>query len=150
MRSPPSLATFISHGQHTTGVCRGGGLNHYQRRGADRLQRPRRSRCRQRLMPSVAMTSNVKRWSQLFEVMMMLVSLVHRQRRSQSDPTVDPAAIRGLVTTVLAPSGACLPRGSSILYQPLHAAEGDTTPGRRLVRCTWGTFSGEGGIRSLW
>ena len=47
------------------------------------------------------------------------------------------------------PSGACLPRGSSILYQPLHAAEGDTTPGLRLFRCTWGTFSVGGGIHSL-
>jgi hypothetical protein len=35
------------------------------------------------------------------------------------------------------PSGACLARGSSVLYQPLHAAEGYTTPGLRLFRCTW-------------
>ncbi len=38
------------------------------------------------------------------------------------------------------PSGACLHLGASILYQPDNAAEGDTTPGRRLFRCTWGTF----------
>jgi hypothetical protein len=42
------------------------------------------------------------------------------------------------------PSGACLCLGSRVLYQPLHAAEGDTTPGRRLCRCTWGTFCVEG------
>jgi hypothetical protein len=41
----------------------------------------------------------LKSWSQLFEVILMLLSLVHRKRRSQSDSTVDPAAIRGLATT---------------------------------------------------
>jgi hypothetical protein len=45
------------------------------------------------------MTSNVKRSSQLFQVILMLLSLVHQKRRRQSDPTVDPAAIRGLATT---------------------------------------------------
>jgi hypothetical protein len=34
------------------------------------------------------------------------------------------------------PSGACLTLGSSILYKPLNAAEGYTTPGLRLFRCT--------------
>ena len=33
------------------------------------------------------------------------------------------------------PSGACLTRGTSILYKPPHAAEGSTTPGLRLCRC---------------
>jgi hypothetical protein len=33
------------------------------------------------------------------------------------------------------PSGACLALGSSVLYQPLHADESDTTPGLRLCRC---------------
>jgi hypothetical protein len=47
------------------------------------------------------------------------------------------------------PSGACRPRGSSILYQPHNAAEGDPTPGLRLCRCTWGTFSVGGGIHFL-
>src|SRR5687767_5355778 len=47
------------------------------------------------------------------------------------------------------PSGACLHLGSSILYQPLQAAEGDTTPGLRLCRCTLGTFSVGGGIHAL-
>jgi hypothetical protein len=42
----------------------------------------------------------------------------------------------GWVPPDVGPSGACLTRGSSILYQPLHAAAGDTTPGRRLFRCT--------------
>jgi hypothetical protein len=37
----------------------------------------------------------------------------------------------------LPPSGACLSLGSSILYEPLNAAEGYTTPGLRLFRCTW-------------
>ena len=34
------------------------------------------------------------------------------------------------------PSGACLSRDTRILYKPLHAVEGDTTPGLRLCRCT--------------
>jgi hypothetical protein len=41
----------------------------------------------------------LKSWSQLVPVMMMRLSLVHRKRRSQEDPTVDPAAIRGLAPT---------------------------------------------------
>ena len=46
---------------------------------------PLRCGFRPRLTPSVAMTSNVKSWSQLFQVMMMLSSLVHGKRRSQSE-----------------------------------------------------------------
>ena len=46
----------------------------------------------------------------------------------------------GWVPPYLRPSGACLSLGSSILYQPLNAAEGYTTPGLRLCRCTLGTF----------
>jgi hypothetical protein len=38
------------------------------------------------------------------------------------------------------PSGACLTLGSSLLYQPRHAAEGYTPPGRRLFRCPWGNL----------
>jgi hypothetical protein len=33
-------------------------------------------------------------------------------------------------------SGACLIRGSSVLYEPLNAVEGYTPPGPRLCRCT--------------
>jgi hypothetical protein len=46
----------------------------------------------------------------------------------------------GWVPPYLRPSGACLCLGSSVLYQPLNAAEGYTTPGLRLCRCTLGTF----------
>ena len=42
----------------------------------------------------------------------------------------------GWLPPSLRPSGACLTLGSSLLYQPLNAAEGDTTPGLRLFRCT--------------
>ena len=52
--------------------------------------------CGPQLTGSVAMTSHVKSWSQLFQVIMMLLSSVHRKRRSQEDPTVDHAAIRDL------------------------------------------------------
>ena len=38
------------------------------------------------------------------------------------------------------PSGACLTRGTRLLSEPPHAAEGDTPPGLRLVRCTWEPF----------
>ena len=34
------------------------------------------------------------------------------------------------------PSGACLTLGTSLLYKPHNAAEGYTTPGLRLFRCT--------------
>jgi hypothetical protein len=37
-----------------------------QELAADALQRPLRSRLQARLMPGVAMTSNVKRWQQIF------------------------------------------------------------------------------------
>ena len=46
----------------------------------------------------------------------------------------------GWVPPYLRPSGACLSLGSSVLYQPLNAAEGYTTPGLRLFRCTLETF----------
>jgi hypothetical protein len=46
----------------------------------------------------------------------------------------------GLIPPDVQPSGVCLALGSSILHQPLNAAEGDTTPGRRLFRCTLATL----------
>jgi hypothetical protein len=46
----------------------------------------------------------------------------------------------GWLPPYLPPSGACLPLGSSVLYQPLNATEGDPTPGLRRVRCTSETF----------
>jgi hypothetical protein len=42
----------------------------------------------------------------------------------------------GWLPPYLLPSGACLSLGSSILYKPPNAAEGYTTPGLRLFRCT--------------
>jgi hypothetical protein len=42
----------------------------------------------------------------------------------------------GWLPPCLHPSGACLTLGTSVLYQPPHAAEGYTTPGLRLFRCT--------------
>ena len=46
----------------------------------------------------------------------------------------------GWVPPYLHPSGACLYLGTSILYKPLNAVEGYTTPGLRLCRCTKETF----------
>jgi hypothetical protein len=46
----------------------------------------------------------------------------------------------GWVPPYVPPSGACLALGSRVLSQPLHAVEGDTTPGLRLFRCTLETF----------
>jgi hypothetical protein len=45
----------------------------------------------------------------------------------------------GFLPPDVPPSGAGLPLGSSVLYSPLHAAEGDTTPGLRRCRGTLGT-----------
>jgi len=49
----------------------------------------------------------------------------------------------GWVPPDLRPSGACLGLGSSILYKPRNAAEGDTTPGLRLFRCPLEPFRDE-------
>jgi len=38
--STSSLESDVSHSQHTTGVCWGGGLNKYHSAAADALQRP--------------------------------------------------------------------------------------------------------------
>ena len=83
------------------------------------------------------MTSDVKGWELLFYVLMILpVHVMHRKSRSQSDTTVDHADIRGLATTLLASVG-CLPHArDEHTFRSLHAAEGDTTPGRRLFRWT--------------
>src|SRR5262249_53866708 len=61
MRSPPLLKYFPYY-QHTTVVCGVGGLNKYQGRGADSLQRPllRRSRFRQQLRPGVRLLDKVR------------------------------------------------------------------------------------------
>jgi hypothetical protein len=42
----------------------------------------------------------------------------------------------GWLPPYLCPSGACLTLGTSLLSKPQNAAEGDTTPGLRLCRCT--------------
>jgi hypothetical protein len=46
----------------------------------------------------------------------------------------------GWLPPSLLPSGACLTLGTRLLYQPPHAAEGSTTPGLRLFRCTLEPF----------
>jgi hypothetical protein len=50
----------------------------------------------------------------------------------------------GYIPPYLHPSGACLNLGASILYKPHNAAEGSTTPGLRLFRCTLKAFSVQG------
>jgi hypothetical protein len=65
----------------------------------------------------------------------MFFTIVHRKSRSQSKPTVDPADIRGLGTTLLASVG-CLPLSRPEgFFQSLNAVEGYTKPGLRLFRC---------------
>ena len=106
----------FSQGQHTTGVCRGGGLNHYQARAGDGKQRPLRSRCLPRLTRGVDMTSDVKGWEQLFSVGMLFFAL-----HTSEEP--EPVRIRrlilllsvGCVPPSLYPSGACLIRGTRVL-----------------------------------
>jgi hypothetical protein len=46
----------------------------------------------------------------------------------------------GWLPPAVLPSGACLPLGSRVLSQPLHAAESYTKPELRIFRCTVGTF----------
>jgi hypothetical protein len=48
-----SLIRGVSQCQHTTGVCGGGGLNHYHSTAADAFQRPLRSRFQARLSASL-------------------------------------------------------------------------------------------------
>jgi hypothetical protein len=55
------------------------------------------------------------------------------------NPTVDPADIRGLATTLLASVG-CLPHSRhEDACRSRNAVEGYTTPGRRLFQGTWET-----------
>jgi hypothetical protein len=59
----------------------------------------------------------------------------------------EPVRIRQLILLIcvgwfppsLPPSGACLYLGTRLLDKPLHAVEGDTTPGLRLFPCTQAT-----------
>jgi hypothetical protein len=138
-RGPSCLSASVRcrHSLQEESSCRSGTLYRSRaepRRAADCLQRSLRSRFRQQLTPSVAMTSHVKSWSQLFQVIMMLLSSVHRKRRSQEDPTVDHAAIRGLGPTLLVSVG-CLPRSRHAGFlPPLHASEDCTKPRLLLLR----------------
>lgn len=70
-----------------------------------------------------------------FCIFFLLLSCVHRARRSQEETTGDPAAIRGWVPTFRASVG-CLPRSRPEGFlPPLPAVEDGTTPGPRL--CRW-------------
>jgi len=119
----------LSHRQHTTGVCWGGGLNKYQGCAADRFQR--------RLSASVDMTSDVRSCQQLFYVCRLCFPRPWKSR-SQENTTGDPADSRGLTPTFLSPSGPASIEGRASLG-PHHAAEGDTTPGLRLFQWTLAT-----------
>jgi hypothetical protein len=87
------------------------------------------------------MTSDVKSWEQVF-------SGHHHIFCPRCIGKAGASKIRRLILRLSGgwvpldwpPSGACLCLGSSILHSPLHAAEGDTTPGLRLSRCTLEPF----------
>src|SRR5262245_19554573 len=115
MRSPPLLKYFPYY-QHTTVVCGGGGLNKYQGPAGDGVQRPLRSRFPPRLMPSVAMTSNVKSWEQLFSRHhnMFWPRGIGRGGASKRRRLILLLSV-GWLPPFLPPSGACLALGSSIL-----------------------------------
>ena len=91
------------------------------------------------------MTSNVKSGEQIFLGLhdVFFPSCIGRAGASHRRRLILLLSV-GWVPPDLRPSGACLCLGSSVLYQPLNAAEGCTTPGLRLCRCTLGTFSVEG------
>src|SRR5512132_2981846 len=97
-------------------------------------------------MSNVAMTSNVKSGEQVFLGLhaVFFPSCIGRAGASNMRRLILLLSV-GWVPPYLRPSGACLclgssVLGSSVLYQPLNAAEGYTTPGLRLCRCTLGTF----------
>jgi hypothetical protein len=75
---------------------------------------------------------------------MMCFDLIVFDRRAVEEPepvnpTVDPAAIRGFVTTLLASVG-CLPHSRhEDACRSRHAVEGDSTPGRRRFQGTSAT-----------
>src|SRR6516165_6125931 len=89
----------------------------------------------------VAMTSNVKSWAQLFLGLhdIFYPSCISRDGASKKRRLILLLSV-GWVPPYLPPSGACLYLGTRILYKPLNAVEGDTTPGLRLCRCTQETF----------
>ena len=82
------------------------------------------------------MTSDVKGWEQLFLGLhavfgpSCLTRVGARKRRRLS-----LLLSVGWLPPSLPPSGACLSLGTRILYKPLNAVEGDTTPGLRLFQC---------------
>ena len=80
-------------------------------------QRPLRSRCPPRLMPSVAMTSNVKSWQQIFSGLhdVFYPSCIGRAGASNMRRLILRLSV-GWLPPYLHPSGACLNLGSSILY----------------------------------
>jgi hypothetical protein len=86
------------------------------------------------------MTSNVKSGEQIFLGLhdVFLPSCIGRAGASNMRRLILLLSV-GWVPPYLRPSGACLCLGSSVLYQPLNAAEGYTKPGLRLCRCTLGT-----------
>jgi hypothetical protein len=109
------------------------------RRAADCLQRPllRRSRFRQQLTPSVCydfrcqgLPADVFRSSCFFSPRCIGKDGASNRRRLILLLSV------GWLPPYLPPSGACLSLGSSVLDEPLNAAEGYTKPGLRLFRCT--------------
>jgi hypothetical protein len=95
----------------------------------------------------IAMTSEVKRSAAtVLTSSCRVVAIVHRKSRSQSETTVEPAAIRGVVTTGLVAVG-CRPQSrDEKTRRPLHAVEGDTRPGRRRGRSTLATFCAVGAM----
>jgi hypothetical protein len=83
---------------------------------------------------AVDMTSAVKRWLAVVFHLLYPLDLGHRKRRSQYDATVDPAAIRGLGTTLLASVG-CRPHSRREgACRSRNAVEGCTPPGLRRFR----------------
>ena len=94
-----------------------------------------------RLDKGVAMTSNVKGWQQIFLGLhdVFCPWCIGGAGASKIRRLILLLSV-GWLPPYLPPSGACLCLGSSVLYQPLNAAEGYTKPGLRLFRCTLETF----------
>ena len=143
----PRACTFLSMGtgepDTSKVVCpvrRGTGRkgSHDLARGLPYL----RFRFRQQVSASVDMTSDVKSGQQIFLGLhdVFFPRCIERAGASTMRRLILLISV-GWVPPYLRPSGACLCLGSSVLYKPHNAAEGYTTPGLRLFRCTSANLS---------
>jgi hypothetical protein len=108
---------------------------------ADALQPTLRSGFRAQRSAGVDMTSDVKGREQLFfrSSWCFFPPCIGSGGASKKRRLILLISV-GWVPPSVRPSSACLTLGTSLLYKPHNAAEGYTTPGLRLFRCTLEPF----------